>query len=218
MLRIREKNKSSTDRASAVGTLGEVITGMKGGITAFTQPILQITFAALSDSDPEVRSNAAFAAGVLIENSDTDISTDFQYMHILNALKPMFLVNEASTNPELHGRDNAAGAVARMILKNSSALPLDQVLPVLYGALPLKNDYLENAPMYRSIFHLFRTNESLMMNYIDTLIPAFAYVLAPDAEDQLTEEIRAELIQLIQHLKTTVPDKVAPLAGVVPGL
>ncbi|KAG9036319.1 hypothetical protein FRB95_009241 [Tulasnella sp. JGI-2019a] len=212
------KNKSSTDRASAVGTLGEVITGMKGGITGFTQPILQLTFAALSDDDVEVRSNAAFAAGVLIENSDADISADFQYMHILNALKPMFVVNEASTSPEFHGRDNAAGAVARMILKNSSALPLDQVVPVLYGALPLKNDYLENTPMYRSIFHLFRTNEALMMNYVDMLVPAFAHVLTPGGEVQLTDDVRAELVQLIQHLKATVPAKVAPLAGVIPGL
>ncbi|KAG8884617.1 hypothetical protein FRB98_002297 [Tulasnella sp. 332] len=212
------KNKSSTDRASAVGTIGEVITGMKNGITAFTQPILQITFAALSDEDSEVRSNAAFAAGVLIENSDADISADFQYMHILNALKPMFIVNDASTSPELHGRDNAAGAVSRMILKNSSALPLDQVLPVLYSALPLKNDYLENTPMYRGIFHLFRTNEAMMMNFVDVLVPAFGLVLAPDAGEQLTEEIRAELIQLIHHLKASVPGKVAPLAAVVPGL
>jgi len=212
------KQKSSSDRASAVGTIGEVITGVKGGITPFTEPILEITFAALSDADPEVRSNAAFATGVLIENSDADISANFQYMHILNALKPLFAVNEQSTAPELHGRDNAAGAVARMILKNSAALPLDQVLPVLYGALPLKNDYLENAPMYRSIFNLFRTNETLMMNYVDILVPAFAAVLAPEPEDQLTDEVRAELLQLLHHLKAKVPAKIAPLAPLVPGL
>ncbi|KAG8895285.1 hypothetical protein FRB99_000665 [Tulasnella sp. 403] len=155
----------------------------------------------------EVRSNAAFACGVLVENSETDTAQG-QTM-LLSRLKPLFEVGPNSSSPELHGRDNAAGAVSRMILKNAGSLPLEQVLPVLYAALPLKNDYLENAPVYRAIFHLFRTNGQVMLNYVDALLPAFAAVLAPGAEDQLTPDVRAELVQLVHLLKDQVPDKIA---------
>ncbi|KIO24659.1 hypothetical protein M407DRAFT_8850 [Tulasnella calospora MUT 4182] len=206
--------RSNTDRASATGTLGEVITGMKGGITAFTEPVLKITTSLLADADPEVRSNAAFATGVLIENSDTDVSP--HYGEILQRLSTLFSVQSDSSQSEKHGRDNAAGAVSRMIIKNSAVIPLDQVLPVLYGALPLQNDFLENAPVYRAIFHLFRTSPPVMMNYLNVLLPAFATVLSPDTPDQLTPDVRAELVELIRHLQQQVPDQIAAagLAGV----
>ncbi|KAG9020855.1 hypothetical protein FS837_007850, partial [Tulasnella sp. UAMH 9824] len=90
------------------------------------------------------------------------------------------------------------------------------VLPVLYGALPLQNDFLENAPVYRAIFHLFRTNPPVMMNYLNVLLPAFAAVLSPDTPDQLTPDVRAELVELVRHLNQQVPDQIAAagLAGV----
>ncbi|KIO18208.1 hypothetical protein M407DRAFT_226188 [Tulasnella calospora MUT 4182] len=211
---IAKYTRSNTDRASATGTLGEVITGMKGGITAFTEPVLKITTSLLADADPEVRSNAAFATGVLIENSDTDVSP--HYGEILQRLSTLFSVQSDSSQSEKHGRDNAAGAVSRMIIKNSAVIPLDQVLPVLYGALPLQNDFLENAPVYRAIFHLFRTSPPVMMNYLNVLLPAFATALSPDTPDQLTPDVRAELVELIRHLQQQVPDQIAAagLAGV----
>lgn len=89
------------------------------------QPVLKVTTALLRDPDPEVRSNAAFATGVLIENSDTDVSA--HYGEILQLLSALFNVQAASGQSEKHGRDNAAGAVSRMIIKNSAAIPLDQV-------------------------------------------------------------------------------------------
>ncbi|KAG8950732.1 hypothetical protein FRC04_007151 [Tulasnella sp. 424] len=199
--------RSNTDRASAIGTLGEVITSMKGGITTFTQPVLEVTTGLLKDEDPEVRSNAAFATGVLVENSDTDLSA--HYGTILQRLSHLFNLQPDAGQSEKHGRDNAAGAVSRMIIKNSAAVPLDQVLPVVYGALPLKNDFLENAPVYRSIFHLFRTNPPIVMNYLQILLPAFAAVLSPETTDQLTPDVRAELVELIRHLQQQVPDQVA---------
>ncbi|KAG8982413.1 hypothetical protein FRB90_006820 [Tulasnella sp. 427] len=199
--------RSNTDRASAVGTIGEVITGMKGGITTFTQPILEVATASLKDEDPEVRSNAAFAVGVLIENSDADVSAACG--GILQGLSLLFNVQPESSQAEKHGRDNAAGAVSRMIIKNSAAVPLEQVLPVLYTALPLRNDFLENAPVYRAIFHLFRNNSQLMMNYLNLLLPAFAAVLSPEEPEQLTPDIRAELVELIRHLNQQVPGQIS---------
>jgi hypothetical protein len=192
----------------AVGSLGEIIVGLKAGVTQFTEPLLQIISRALRDEEPDVRSNAAFAAGVLIENSEADLSA--HYLDLLTALQSFFTPPEHSAPAVYNARDNAAGAVSRMITKNPSALPLDQVVPVIVNTLPLHFDTLENRAVFAAIFTVFRTQPQLIMLHIDHLLQAFAYVLLdPSHEDDTTDETKAELRALVEHLKTQVPDKVA---------
>ncbi|KAJ8095137.1 hypothetical protein PM082_010359 [Marasmius tenuissimus] len=212
-----KKSRSLSDRSSAIGCLAEIITGMKSAITPHTEPLLELFYKALSDPDAEVLSNAAFAVGLLVEHSTVDLSP--QYLHLLAALRPLFVVTPDSPSARLNAKDNATGAVARLILKNTSAVPLDQVLPVLLEALPLKNDYLENRPVFRAIFHLTRTNGAALGPYMDRLLQVFAHVLDPNGPDQTGDEIRAELIQLIGALNAEDPAKIqaAGLAPYVPG-
>ena len=152
-----------------------------------------------------------------------------QYLHLLAGLQPFFAVAADAAPAQFNARDNAAGAVARIILKNTAAVPLDrvcffcaaprlsseltlifalQVLPVLLSALPLRNDYLENRAVFNCIFHLFRSEPSSITQHIDQLLPVFAHVLDPSAPDQLSDEGRVELIALINALNVQVPDKV----------
>ena len=63
---------------------------------------------------------------------------------------------------------------------SQSCTHLDQVLPVFVNALPLKNDYLENRPVFRAIFHLFRNDGSVLFPYMDHLLQVFAVVLDPN--------------------------------------
>ena len=84
-----------------------------------------MVYAALADTDAEVHSNAAYAAGRLVEFSENDLSS--RYLQILTALRPHFTVAPDAPVAKFNARDNAAGAVARLILKNTAAVPLDQV-------------------------------------------------------------------------------------------
>jgi importin-4 len=188
---------------------------MKSAVTPWTEPLLELFYRALSDSEAEVQSNAAFAAGMLVEHSSTDLS--LQYGALLTALHPMFVVPAGAPAPRLNARDNAVGAVARLIVKNTSATPLDKVLPLFIGALPLKNDHLENKPVFRAIFHLFRTSPQALSPFTDKLLAVFAYVLDPSTEDQITEDTSAELIELIRALNAQAPAQVAA-AGLTPFL
>ena len=155
-----------------------------------------------------MRSNAAFASGVLIENSTADLSS--QFVALLTTLQSFFTPPDHSVPAVYNARDNAAGAVSRMILKNPSALPLDQVVPVLVSVMPLRFDPLENRALYAALFSLFRTQPDLLMPNIDHLLQAFAYVLLdPSHEDDTTDETKTELKALVEHLKQQVPDKVA---------
>jgi importin-4 len=210
---LQRKDRSLSDRSSAIGCLAEVIAGMKAAITPSTEPLLELFYRALSDLEPEVRSNAAFAAGLLVENSTVDLSP--QYLHLLQALQPFFLIGPDASAAELNARDNAAGAVARLILRNTSAVPLEQVLPALIEVLPLKADLLENRPVFRSLFHLFRSSPQSLYPHMDKLLAVFAHVLDPNAGDQIPEETRNELIELISFLNREDPAKIQA-AGLAP--
>ncbi|EPQ56762.1 ARM repeat-containing protein [Gloeophyllum trabeum ATCC 11539] len=208
-----KKNRSLSDRSSAIGCLAEIIGGMKGAVREWTEPLMELFYKALSDDEAEVQSNAAFAAGLLVEHSDVDLSP--QYLQILAQLHPLFVVAPDAPGPRFNARDNAAGAVARMIVKNTGALPLDQVLPIFIEALPLKNDTLENRPVFRAILHLFKTNPQVLHPYMDKLLAVFAYVLDPSRTEQVQEDTRAELIQLVGALSKEDPAKVQA-AGLTP--
>ncbi|KIM83108.1 hypothetical protein PILCRDRAFT_450443 [Piloderma croceum F 1598] len=212
-----KKGRSLSDRSSAIGCLAEIISGMKASVTPSTEPLLELFYRALSDEDAEVQSNAAFASGLLVEYSEVDLSP--QYLHLLAALRPLFVLPPNASAAKGNARDNAAGAVARLIIRNTAAVPLDQVLPVFIETLPLKNDYLENRPVFRALFQLFRAYPQTLYPYMDKLLHVFAHVLDPSAPEQIGDETRAELIALIGALNGEDSAKVqaAGLAPFVPG-
>lgn len=202
----KSKNRTEADRSAAICCIAEIIDNMKGAISPHTQPVLELLYLALSDSETAVLSDAAFALGLIVENSQVDLSQ--QYLQLLTALRPIFVVAADSPAVKLNAKDNAAGAVGRLIVRNTAAIPLDQVLPVFIDALPLKNDYLENRPVFRALFHLFSTNGSALYPFMDRLLPVFAYVLDSAGEAQINEGTRTELIHLIALINQEVPEKV----------
>jgi len=186
---------------------------MKSAVTPSTEPLLELFYRGLSDPEAEVQSNSAFATGLLVENSEVDLSP--QYLHLLAGLRPLFAFAPDSSPAMINARDNAAGAVARLIVRNTSAIPLDQVLPVFVDALPLKSDFLENRPVFRALFHLFRTNAHVLHPFMDRLLLVFAHVLDPNVADQIGDETRAELVNLVVALNAEDPGKVQA-AGLAP--
>ena len=156
---------------------------MKGSITPYTQQLLELFYRALGDDENEVLSNAAFATGLLVENSTIDLSP--QYFQLLSALQPLFVVPENATSARFNAKDNACGAVARLIIRNASAIPLAQVLPLFTAALPLKNDFLENGPVLRTLFLLFKTNGAALYPFVARLLHPFVHLLDPKNTSQL---------------------------------
>ncbi|KAJ3343389.1 hypothetical protein HDU93_008754 [Gonapodya sp. JEL0774] len=184
--------RSSSDRSMAVGCLGEITDGLKGGVTQFAPAILELLVKAIEDEEEDVRSNAIWATGLVLYNTEGDLTQ--LYALILQKMQRLF-DPESVTNQ----RDNACGALSRMILKAPSAVPLDQALPVLVGALPLKRDYEENEPVFQALFSLFRSNNPWVLQNVNQLLPIFQQVLAPP-ETQLKPTTRIELQELLKAL------------------
>ena len=188
----------SLARATACGVLAEVITGMESAVTPFTQSIMQVLLKRLGDEDAQTKSNAAYAIGRLIEKSDDNATVTKAYPAILQRLENMLGVKEARC------MDNAAGCVSRLIMKHKSNVPVDEVLPALVnsGVLPLKEDFQENEPVWTMIIQLYRDQDKTVQQLTPQLAPMMMSVLG-DPDDQLTDEVREQLEQLVAHLKQT---------------
>lgn len=138
----------SLERATAVGVLADLITGLGNAVTPFTSTFLRLFLRRLTDEDLQTRSNTTYAVGRLVEKSNSDQEIVQAYPRILEKLEPCLRINESRLP------DNAVGCLARMILKHKDHVPLAEALPAIIDALPLNTDYDENDPVYRMICQL----------------------------------------------------------------
>lgn len=184
------------ERATAVGVLAEVITGMGSSVTPYTAQLGQILLKRLTDEDPQTKSNAAYAVGRLVEKSDDSSSVAKAYPQILSKVHNLFSIKEGRC------QDNAAGCISRLILKNREAVPTAEILPELVdsGIIPLKEDYEENEPVWKMIVQMYKWEDPVIIGLTPKLIPSIKAVLG-EPEDQLNDETREQVQQLAMYLQ-----------------
>lgn len=136
------------ERSTSVGAMAECIRAMGPAVTPSTTTLMKLLLHRMSDEDIETKSNAAYAVGLLQEKSTNDAEILKSFPTILSKLEPLLQTQEA------RAMDNAAGCVARMIMKHPDHVPVAQVLPALVEILPLRDDFEENEPIYDMIVNL----------------------------------------------------------------
>lgn len=186
------------ERSTAIGAIAECTVGMGAAVTPYTSTLLKLLQHKLSDEDPEARSNAAYAVGLLITHSTNSAAYLPAYNQILGKLEPLLHTEVART------LDNAAGCVSRMIMAHPDKVPITEVLPVLIGLLPLKEDYDENKPIFECIVALYQAGNETMQSLTPQLVPVLGQVLSPPKE-QLDDETRAKVKETINHLARKQP-------------
>lgn len=212
-------SSEAMERSTAVGTIAECIKNMGPTVTPYTTSLLKLLLHRLSDEDPETKSNAAFATGLLCQASKSDQEILKAYNTILGKLEPLLHTQGARL------LDNAAGCVSRMIMKHKDRVPTEDVLPALIGLLPLKMDYEENEPIFKMIIQLCespfslsrgfagriahiqrkdQSNDATIQGLTQRLVPVLAHVLSPP-EEQLTDDVREQLVELVRYLHKQQP-------------
>ncbi|XP_066910662.1 importin-4-like [Clytia hemisphaerica] len=199
MMKRTRKNSNVAERSFAAGTIAEIIQGMGGAISTFVQPITPWLLGLLQDADPEVRSNASFALGVLAENGGEAVIS--LYTNILQAL--FGLLNQGQ--PALV-QDNLCGAVARMIMTSPQALPLDQVLPVLVNCLPIQEDERENETVTKCFMKIYEANSTILTPFMEKLISWFVNsVNSP--QSGLEQETRGQVKLVVADIHQKFPNE-----------
>jgi hypothetical protein len=206
------------ERSTAVGVIAECTSSMGAAVNPYTPQLLKLLLHRMSDEDAETKSNAAYAIGLLVTHSTNTAAYLSSYNQILSKLEPLLHTEVART------QDNAAGCVSRMIMAHPDKVPIDDVMPVLVGFLPLKEDFEENKPIFECIVGLCMLSlilYNLKTSYLSLLdqhgnetvreltpklIPVFAQVLADDK--QLDDETRAKVVETVKYLAKQNPSLV----------
>lgn len=141
--------QESVERSNSVGSIADCIGNMGGAVTPFTTTLMKLLVHRLSDEDPETRSNAAYAVGLLCEKSNDVQEVLKNFPTIFTKLEPMLHEQQ-----QARMLDNAAGCISRMIMRHPENVPLQQVLPRLVELLPLREDFDENQPVFTMLIKL----------------------------------------------------------------
>ena len=212
------------ERSTSVGVIAECIKAMGNSVTPFTTILLKPLLHRMSDEDPETKSNAAYAIGLLQQNSTNDQEILKSFPVILGKLEPLLNTDEARC------KDNAAGCVSRMIMRHPAKTPTAQILPALLDILPLRDDYDENEPVYDMMIKLCKSfkptrvqvpanggpdseQDKTIMSLTPRILPILAEVTAPEPKDQLKDETREKIAHLVKFLAGKYPQEVRKYEG-----
>jgi hypothetical protein len=197
---ICEYGKSSrppSDRSMSVGCLSEIAQELEGGIGEYWQSVfVPAILGGLSDEDAGVQRNAVFCAGVCCEHLKERAAGD--YHTLLQRIGPLFSLDVGGDDAMAACVDNAAAAVARMIMACPAQVPLAQVLPVFLHALPLKTDMTENGTVYTCILGLLQMNQPDILANVAEVKRIFGE--ASSEGSQVDDELKAKLSSKLQAL------------------
>ncbi|CAK9438466.1 uncharacterized protein LODBEIA_P26900 [Lodderomyces beijingensis] len=189
-------SSSKPMKVGSIGAIAEMVSGMKS-LNPYSKELLSVFVEKLAtDKSIEVKGNAAYGIGLLVEYSTEDVSS--LYPQILELLFHLLSKadSQSSSVDDEEARDvvnrayaNASGCVSRMILKNQQAVPLEHVVPALLSHLPLETGLEENTPIFEAIIKLYETNNETIVSQTPKVVDIFAKVFKADGErTKLIEE------------------------------
>jgi len=109
-------------------------------------------------------------------------------------------------------RDNAVGALSRLVLTYGSALPLAAIVAGIVQQLPLTVDSGENLSAARAMFKLVQDEAARphVTPHLAQLLTAFSRLLTTDKK-HATDELRGELLAFLRWLAGVAPETQAML-------
>ncbi|KAL8237487.1 hypothetical protein R6Q59_018568 [Mikania micrantha] len=200
-------SNSPKDWTMVVECVAEVAQNMGAPISGYVNPLMPFVLKELDSPSATNRRNAAFCVGELCKNGG-DCSLKY-FDDVLQCLYPLFEESEQD-----HAvRDNAAGAVAKMIMAHQNSVPLNQVLPVLLKVLPLKEDHEESVPVYTCICNLVLSSNSQMLQLVSDLVVVFVQVAISPLE---TREVKLQIGGAVSHLISLYGHQMRPILRRLP--
>ncbi|XP_024967682.1 importin-4-like isoform X3 [Cynara cardunculus var. scolymus] len=203
---VRESN-SPQGRTMVVACLAEVAQHMGAPISGYVDKVMPLVLEELASSSATNRRNAAFCVGELCKNGG-----EFGLKYFGDVLRGLYpLLGESE--PDHAVRDNAAGAVAKMITSHQDSVQLDQVLPALFHVLPLKEDHEESIPVYSCICSLVLSSNSQILKLVPDLVRVFAQVAISPLE---TQQVKLQIGGAFSHLVSLYGHQMKPMLRSMP--
>lgn len=183
------KSKNKTKRVASIGCLAEMSISLKDD-DSIMNDLLQLFISRLSnDVSLEVKGNAAYGVGLIIENNHQDFSNYYQNIlellfHLLSKTDKQASGENDEENKDVLNRAfaNACGCVARLTLKNQQAIPLQHIIDPLLNHLPLQAAFEENSPIFKLILKLFEQQNGDILAKSDKIVEIFGKVFEKEID------------------------------------
>ncbi|KAK7085046.1 Ran GTPase binding [Halocaridina rubra] len=184
----KTKNSCSiAERSFSLGTLAESVEALGTASGQFIPQLLPLFLAGARDEDDEVRSNSIYGLGVLGQHGGETILS--HYNNILSTL------SEALSKESFpRALDNICGAVARLIATNPGSVPLEQVFPVVFGCLPLREDFEENSTVFQCFLVLYKQQHPVLAQNLAAVLRLSAHVYSTKQADEKTNKLIEEIV------------------------
>ncbi|KAI8555138.1 hypothetical protein RHMOL_Rhmol05G0151100 [Rhododendron molle] len=180
LMKFAKASRPPPDRTMVVACLAEVAQHMGAPIAGYIDAVMPLVLKELLSSVATNRRNAAFCVGELCKNGGDSVLK--YYGDVLRSLYPLF----GDSEPDDAVRDNAAGAVARMIMVHPESIPLNQILSLvpelvnIFAQVAVSPDETSEAKsnIGRAFSHLISLYGHQMQPILSSLSPTHANALA----------------------------------------
>lgn len=194
-------------RVACVGALSEISLGLKQA-NPYSQELLQVFIDRITnDKALEVKLNAAYGVGVVIENMGADVLLLYPQIlellfHMLNKADSKLVDDDDTKEVVNRSYANACGCVARMYLTLPGLFPMEHVLPAMLAKLPLDTGCEENTPIFGMILKLYEQNDATAQAQTPQVIKMFSEVFVKDAKRiKLAGELTLGREELLEQMK-----------------
>ena len=183
---------------------------MHGTLEPFAGHILPVFTRLAFDEDDDVRNNAIFGMGELVLHAGPPMNPHFG--KILETLSKL-LVNEKSARV----LDQILGAVCRLILSNKALVPLEQVLPVVFQNVPMKEDMDEYETFFNAIQLLYVEGyQSQIVQILPKIVECGLHALNSDDEDMKKDKVFPPIKLFLARLNMDHPDQLKTVLNSFP--
>lgn len=128
----------------------------------------------------------------------------------------MALSQAVANEKEPAALDNICGAIARLIITNCNLVPLNQVLPVLLQHLPLREDFDENASIFKCLKLLYIQARDVIAPSIEQILAIAIHVLYK--EEFVDQDTYDNAIGLLKEIRENYPDKFVAVSNSNPDI
>jgi importin-4 len=190
--------RNTRDRILFTGLLADTLKHMPSLVVKYPSNFAILVERNLTGDDVSLYRNTLYYLGIISEAAP---SLSSSYTRFLQLLQPFF-----TSEFEPATIDNAVAAVCRMIITSPQSLPLETVLPAVYGKLPLKDDFDEYKTIVRFIVFLYHSGINLDQ-FTETNIRILMEGLIVQVEDpdkyKIDNETALKATQVLISLKTS---------------
>ncbi|XP_023756369.1 uncharacterized protein LOC111904893 isoform X1 [Lactuca sativa] len=207
LMDLLKESYSPQDRTIVVACLAEVAQHMGTTFSTYVNTLMPLVLRELDSPSATNRRNAAFCVGEMCKNGG-----EYGLKYLDDVLPCLFLLFEESEKDHAV-RDNAAGAVAKIIMAHQNSVPLYRVLPILLKVLPLKKDYEESIPVYNCICNLIFSSNQQILELVPDLVMVFAEAAMSPLE---TREVKIQIGGALSHLLSLFGREMHPILRNLP--